>query len=91
MDAWDMPKEIVEAVAEHHNPQHCGDYSVFSNVVFIANALLKRIGIGDAESSEVPQALLERFALDEEKLEQALASVLEGRDGLEFMATKMAA
>jgi HD-like signal output (HDOD) protein/prolyl-tRNA editing enzyme YbaK/EbsC (Cys-tRNA(Pro) deacylase) len=91
MDAWDMPKEITEAVAEHHSPEHRGDYSVFANLVYIANALLKRHGIGDAESMEIPAELLERFGLDDEKLELALASVLEGRDGLEFMATKMAA
>ena len=91
MDAWDMPKEIVEAVSEHHNPEHCGDYSVFANLVYIANALLRRHGIGDAESMEIPEALLERFGLDDEKLELALASVLEGREGLEFMASRMAA
>lgn len=91
MDAWDMPKEIVEAVAEHHNPEHRGDYSVFANLVYIANALLKRHGIGDAESMEIPAAMLQRFGLDEEKLELALASVLEDRDGLEFMAAKMSA
>ena len=91
MDAWDMPKEIVEAVREHHNPQHRGDYSVYANIVYIANALLKRHGIGDAESMEIPQELMQRFGLDDEKLELALATVLEGRDGLEFMAAKMAA
>ena len=91
MDSWDMPKEIVEAVAEHHNPDHTGDYSTFANMVYIANALLRRHGIGDAESIDIPQAMLERFGLDDEKLELALATVLEGREGLEFMAGKMAA
>ncbi len=91
MDAWDMPKEIAQTVSEHHNPEHRGDFSVFANLVYIANALLKRHGIGDAESMEIPEALLQRFGLDEEKLEVALATVLQGRDGLEFMAAKMAA
>lgn len=91
MDAWDMPKEIVETVKEHHNAEHRGDYSVYANLVYIANALLKRHGIGDAKSMDIPEALLERFGLDDEKLERALASALEGRDGLEFMAAKIAA
>lgn len=91
MEAWDMPREITEAVSEHHNPDHRGDFSVFANLVYIANALLCRHGIGDAESMEIPEALLQRFGLDEEKLEQALANVLEGREGLEFMAARMAA
>ena len=91
MDAWDMPKEISEAVAEHHNPEHRSDYSVFANLIYIANALLKRTGIGDAPSMEIPQPLLDRFGFDEEKLELALATTLEGRNDLEFMAAKMAA
>jgi HD-like signal output (HDOD) protein/prolyl-tRNA editing enzyme YbaK/EbsC (Cys-tRNA(Pro) deacylase) len=91
MAAWDMPKEIVEAVNEHHNAEHRSDYSVYANLIFIANALLRRHGIGDAESMDIPVALLERFGLDDEKLELALATVLEGREGLEFMAGKMAA
>jgi HD-like signal output (HDOD) protein/prolyl-tRNA editing enzyme YbaK/EbsC (Cys-tRNA(Pro) deacylase) len=91
MDAWDMPREIVEAVGEHHNAEHRGDYSVFANLVYIANALLRRHGIGDAESMAIPDELLARFGLTDEKLELALATVLEGREGLDFMAMKMAA
>lgn len=91
MESWDMPREIVEVVREHHNPAYRGDYAVYANLVYIANALLKRHGIGDAESLEIPQALLQRFGLDDKKLELALATVLQGRDGLEFMASKMAA
>ena len=91
MEAWDMPKEIAEAVSGHHNPEHRGDYSVFANLVYIANVLLRRHGIGDAESMDIPEELLARFGLDDEKLELALANVLEGREGLEFMASRMAA
>lgn len=91
MDAWEMPKEIVEAVGEHHNPDHRGDYSVYANLVYIANALLKRHGIGDAPSTEIPQEMLNRFKLDEEKLTLALATVLQGEEELEFMVQQMAA
>jgi HD-like signal output (HDOD) protein/prolyl-tRNA editing enzyme YbaK/EbsC (Cys-tRNA(Pro) deacylase) len=91
MEAWDMPKEICEAVSEHHNAGHRGDNAVFANLVYIANALLKRHGIGDADSTEIPEALKQRFGLDDEKLELALANVLQGREGLEFMAARVAA
>lgn len=91
MDAWDMPKEIIDAVTEHHNPGHRGEYSVYANLVYIANALLKRNRIGDAEGVAIPAQLLQRFGLDEAMLKRALITVLGERDGLEFMAVKMAA
>ena len=91
MDAWDMPKEVIDAVTEHHNPEHRGDYSVYANLVYIANALLKRHGIGDGESMEIPAEMLQRFGLDEMQLEVALGTVLGDKAGLEFMAGKMAA
>jgi HD-like signal output (HDOD) protein len=91
MDAWDMPKEIIDAVTEHHNPGHRGEYSVYANLVYIANALLKRHRLGDGESVDIPAQLLQRFGLDEVKLRNALRTVLGDRDGLEFMAVKMAA
>lgn len=91
MDAWDMPKEVIEAVTEHHNPDHEGDFATYANLVYMANALLKRNGIGEGVSMEIPQSLMDRFGLTEEQLEAALGAVLQGSEGLEFMATKMAA
>lgn len=91
MDAWDMPREILVAVGEHHNAQHSGDFSTYANLVYIANALLKRHGIGEGASMEIPAEMLARFGLTEAQLESALATVLQGRDGLDFMASKMAA
>ena len=91
MDAWDMPKEIIDAVTEHHNPMHEGDFATYANLVYIANALLKRHGIGEGVSTNIPESLLKRYGLSDEKLEIALGTVLQGKDGLEFMAAKMAA
>jgi len=91
MDAWDMPKEIIEAVTEHHNPEHRGDFATYANLVYIANALLKRHSLGDGHSSQIPAELLLRFGLSEAQLETTLATVLEDQEGLDFMAGKMAA
>lgn len=91
MDAWDMPKEVVRAVTEHHNPEHEGDFSTYANLVFIANALLKRHGIGEGVSVAIPRTLLDRYGLSDEQLEVALGTVMQGREELEFVAAKMAA
>lgn len=91
MDAWDMPMPIIEAVREHHNPTFRSEYSTYANLVFIANALLKRHGIGDAEVMDVSDALLEQVGLDRIQVEVALATVMEDSDGLDYIARKMAA
>ncbi len=91
MDAWELPREVTEAVTDHHNPDHTGDYAVYANLVYIANALLQRRGIGDGECQEIPAEMLQRYGLDEAQLEAALSAVLSDQEGLEIMAGKMAA
>jgi HD-like signal output (HDOD) protein len=91
MEAWDMPREIIETVREHHNVAYRGDYSGYANLVYVANALLARHGIGDAEAVAIPQSLYEAFGLNEADAEAALASVMADREGLDFMARRMAA
>lgn len=91
MEAWDMPREICETVSGHHNPELTGDYTIYANLVFVANALLKRHGIGDSPVDEVPASLLARIGLNTEQLEQALEAVLAGQENLDFMVAKMAA
>lgn len=91
MDAWNMPKEIVETVREHHNGDYRGDYAIYPNLVHLANRLLKRFGIGDADGIDLDPALLEAVGLEEVQAEAALGTVLQMREGLQFMARKMAA
>lgn len=91
MDAWDMPREIATAVSGHHDAELEGDFSIFANLVYVANALLKRHGIGEGDSMSIPADLLQRIGLNEEQLEAALGSVLKDKEGLDFMASKMAA
>ncbi|MFO7593842.1 MAG: HDOD domain-containing protein [Pseudomonadota bacterium] len=91
MQSWEMPTEIIEAVSGHHDPARSGDFSTYANLVYISNALLKRHGIGDAVSKDIPQDLCERFGLTEEQLEAALTTVMQGQGELEVMAARMAA
>lgn len=91
MDAWNLPKEIVETVREHHNGDYRGDYAIYPNLVHVANRLLKRFGMGDATGIDLPADLLETVGLTEEQAETALGTVLQMREGLQFMARKMAA
>lgn len=91
MEAWGLPREVTEAVTEHHNPDHTGDYAVYANLVFIANSLLQHYGLGDSENLVIPEAMLQRYGLTATQLEEALNAVLSDKEGLELMAGKMAA
>ncbi|WP_127477691.1 HDOD domain-containing protein [Sulfurivermis fontis] len=91
VDAWNLPKEIVETVREHHNGDYRGDYAIYPNLVHIANRLLKRFGMGDATGIDLSAELLAAVGLTEEQAEAALGTVLQMREGLQFMARKMAA
>lgn len=91
MDAWSMPKEIVEAVRWHHRPQSAVEHGIYAALVYVANALLARRGMGDALSTELAPELLFKLGLDEKQLERILQSVMDNEADLEFMVTRMAA
>lgn len=91
MKSWKMPEEIIEAVAYHHDPEYNSDYSNYANLIYIANCLLQRHGIGDANTTELPPELLSKFGFDEHQLQLLVDSVMNNHDDLDFIAHKMAA
>lgn len=91
MEAWNMPREVAVAVEHHHDINYSADFAVYANLVTVANRLLKRHGIGDAETTDIPSDLLEAIGIDRAKAEAALATVMGGSAGLTVMASKMAA
>lgn len=91
MERWNMPPEVVVTIREHHNPDYDGVHAVYSGLVLLANRLLHRVGIGDAESAVLPPSVLQAFGLSAEQAEQVLASVLESASVLDLMAAQLAA
>ena len=90
MERWNMPPEVVVAIREHHNSSYDGIHAVYANLALIANRLLLRIGLGDAETSELPVEMLQRYGLSNEQTDQVLASVLESAPTLDLMAAQLA-
>lgn len=82
---WRMPAEVLTAVLNHHNESYRGDAAVYANVTLLADRLLKRIGIGDADSTEIPEVLMQCLGISLEAIEEEFASLLEKRR--EFDAT----
>lgn len=75
MNAWKMPQEVNAAVLKHHEEDFEGEFSVYSNLVYLANRLLKRHNLGDAETSDISPQLLESLALSETQILCALEEV----------------
>jgi HD-like signal output (HDOD) protein/prolyl-tRNA editing enzyme YbaK/EbsC (Cys-tRNA(Pro) deacylase) len=87
---WEMPVEIAQTIAAHDNPEYDGDYAVYPRLAYIANALLRRWGIGEPGVQEPPVELLEKVGLTPGRAEAALEAISACRDGLDSMASMMA-
>lgn len=70
MQAWGLPNEIVIAARYHHDPDYAGEHCLFANLIYLANALLKEYGLGDADSIDLPKSLLDRYQLNSGKIRQ---------------------
>ena len=91
MDYWKLPEEVVIAIKEHHNENYNGPHAVYPHLVLIADRMLKRHGLGDASSTELPRGLLEFLEISEYQLESVTKRIMDGREGLDTMAQQLAA
>ncbi|NQD38195.1 HDOD domain-containing protein [Permianibacter sp. IMCC34836] len=91
MQAWHMPEELITAVRWHHQEEFSSPYAVYSNLVLIANRLLKRLNIGDAGSSHLPAAVMASLHLTGDEVEGEFEQLRDKRAELEALAQKLAA
>jgi HD-like signal output (HDOD) protein/prolyl-tRNA editing enzyme YbaK/EbsC (Cys-tRNA(Pro) deacylase) len=91
MKNWHMPDELIVAVHRHHQEEFWSKHSVYSNIVLISNRLLKRLDIGDAINTEIPQTTLELLSLEEGLLEGALKDIQAESETLDIMAKQLVA
>jgi HD-like signal output (HDOD) protein len=91
MRSWNLQSEIQVAVAEHHNEHYRGVHSTYAKLTLVADRLLKRHGIGDAEATELPEAILSVLGFSKAEAEVVLQQVLAAADSLDQLAQQMAA
>ena len=90
MKTWRLPEEVIVAIEQHHNEDYQGPYSVFSSMVLLSDRMLKRHGMGDADSTELPETVLSYLDISEYQLDSALQTLMEHDDGLRSMAYQLA-
>lgn len=91
MRAWNMPEAVVVAAGEHHNADYRGPHRAYTQLVLIADRLLKRCGIGDAADGELPPQVTAALGLTEERAAQVLERVLDNGAALDALARQAAA
>lgn len=91
MQNWHMPDELIVAVHRHHQEEFWSKHSVYSNLVLVANRLLKKLDIGDSVITTIPQTTLELLALDTESVESALEDIRMESESLDMMAKQLVA
>ncbi len=91
MESWNMPEELTSAVRWHHQEDNKDEYAIYSNIVLIANRLLKRLEIGDATQITLPEEIMEMIGLEESDALKALDLISEDELDLNSIAHQMVA
>jgi HD-like signal output (HDOD) protein/prolyl-tRNA editing enzyme YbaK/EbsC (Cys-tRNA(Pro) deacylase) len=91
MQNWHMPDELIVAVHRHHQEEFWSKHAVYSNIVLVANRLLKKIDIGDSVITEIPESTLELLALEVEDANTALEDIKSESESLDMMAKQLVA
>lgn len=89
--SWNLQAEIEVAVAEHHNASYRGVHAAYPRLCLVADRLLKRHGLGDGDTTEVPEEVFESLGITAEDAEQVLELIMTGASELNVLAEQFAA
>jgi len=91
MRSWNLQAEIQVAVAEHHDELYNGVHASYARLALLADRLLKRHDIGDAESTELPEAILSSLGITTQQAEEQLENIVNSASDLDQLAQQFAA
>ncbi len=91
MRNWNLQAEIQVAVAEHHHEQYNDEHASYSRLSLLADRLLQRHNIGDAESTELPEAILSNLSISVQQAEEQLENIISAAQDLDQLAQQFAA
>lgn len=91
MRLWSIPEEVCVALRYQNEPDFAGEHSAYANLLYVANRLLRRHGIGAAPLESIPADVFERLHLAPEQAEQAIAQVIDASEEIKSIAANLAA
>ncbi|HDQ25448.1 MAG TPA: HDOD domain-containing protein [bacterium] len=77
-ERWNLPHELKAGIARHHHPEEEKEESVMANIVFTANILCKKKGVGfsgDNIIKPISKEAREILALNDESEEKILTAL----------------
>jgi len=90
LEKWQMPLETIAVARYHHIEEIAEEHAEYVALIQIVDHLLKRSGIGDAVSGELPVQALSLLALSEDKILSIVNPLLESCTELDNIANKLA-
>jgi HD-like signal output (HDOD) protein len=91
MRSWNLQAEIQVTVSEHHDELYNGVHASYARLALLADRLLKRHNIGDAESEDLPEAILSSLGITAEQAEEQLENIINSATDLDQLAKQFAA
>jgi len=89
--AWNLPAEIEVAVTEHHNEAYRGVHAAYAKLCLVSDRLLKRQRMGDGESTEISQEVLDSLGISLQDAENILDMLMQASTDLDSLAEQFAA
>ena len=89
MRSWNMPKELIITLREHHNVVYRGEHATYVQLVALVNTLLLAHGIGDAANEHSMPMLLKVLDIPQEKAQAAVEQLLAQQGELDQLASSL--
>lgn len=90
LENWSLPKELVNAVSWHHDPERCEHYCMLSDVVHVANVLGWMIGYGNGRNGQTVEPafeVIDRLGIRDGHMEKLAGKTLQEVTRLSEMLT----
>ncbi|MCW8888611.1 MAG: HDOD domain-containing protein [Gammaproteobacteria bacterium] len=92
MKAWEMPSEIIDVAAHHHEQNYRSESGIrFANLVYVADQALHQYELNSQMAIDMPEALLEYVGISSDNLQAIVHDVMYDKDSIHEMARKMVA
>ena len=87
LQSWAMPEEVIAAVRWHHNEDCTQPHAEYSNLVLIANRLLRYAGLGEESNHRLPALVMFTLGITREQAMEALDRVQSSMAELDSLST----
>jgi len=88
--AWQLPEEVITAVAQHHSADYSGDFADYAYLLQVTDILLDDEA-GDELRAERLDGVVKHLGIDVDCVADLWETILHDREGLESLARQLAA